>query len=292
MKEKNCNLCKSDQYSVMYRLNRMGFNLRIVKCKRCGFVYLNPKPTAVGIKKLYNEAYFKGEGFDKGVNYVENLKYKKGIDFINQDRLKNIEKFANKEKILDIGCGFGEFLDVAKKRGWDAYGIELSKFASDVAKKNFKLNVFKGTLEQAKYPAETFDVATMFEVIEHLTDPVHILKECNRILKKKGIIIIQTGNVESISAKLYGKRWPYFLAGHLHYFSKKTLSKMLEKADFKLIKVYNGDEISFKKFHALFWILHKNKQSITSWINYFKRMIFLFIRKLGFGGMTIYARKI
>lgn len=281
-----CNLCGFEEYREKYMMG----TVNIVKCKKCGLVCLNPQPSFSEIKKLYYEGYFKGKGFDKGIDYFNGLKYKKGWDHISNSRLKNIEKFVKKGRILDIGCSFGEFLDIARKRGWEVNGVELSKFACKTSRNKFKLNPFNGTLEQAKYPSETFDVITMFEVIEHLPDPLNTLKECNRILKKNGLIIIQTGNVESLSAKIYGKRWPYFLLGHLHYFSKKTISKMLEKAGFKIVKIYNGDEISLSANYKCFWE-YKNKRSLINWVKYIKNTGILIIRKLGLGGMSVYGRK-
>lgn len=290
IKKQRCNLCDSTEYTIKYNIPRYGKNIRIVKCKKCNLIYQNPLPSTKDIVDMYDKDYFNGKGFDEGVNYYEGLKHKKSWDYISNSRMKNIEKFSNKGKILDIGCGMGDFLDIAKKRGWNTNGLELSKYSSNIAKKRFRLNVFCGTIDEAKYDSKEFDVITMIEVIEHLENPKNTLKECNRILKDSGILVIQTGDINSLYAKIKGEKWPYILLGHLHYFSKKTLVKMLNETGFEVIKVYNGDEITLKSKYNCFW---KNKNlNLKNIHNYLKSLLIDFLRKIGIGGMTIYARKI
>jgi 2-polyprenyl-3-methyl-5-hydroxy-6-metoxy-1,4-benzoquinol methylase len=239
---------------------------------------------------MYDEGYFHGKGFDAGVNYVEGLKHKKAWENIQIDRIKTIEKYVNKGKLLDIGCGFGELLDKAKTCGWKSHGVELSEYSAKMARKNIGIKVFNGTLDDAKFPSGEFDAITMIEVIEHLEDPLSTLKECRRVLRKGGIIVMQTGNIDGLYARLKGKNWPYFLLGHLTYFSKRTLSMMLKKTGFTIEHIYNGDEISLNAISRMFWY-GKDKAKFINYILYAKLCYIFIIRKCGAGGMTIYARK-
>jgi len=289
MKKIKCSLCGSSKYKLKYKITKNNFSFNIVRCLDCGMTYLNPQPSEADIKNMYNEDYFHGHGFDKGVDYVKGLDIKDLRDMLHEDRLRNIRRFVAGHNILDIGCGLGEFLDVAKKRDWNANGIELSEYSANIARKRFKLNIRIGVLEKTKYPKNFFDAITMVEVIEHLHSPMVTLRKCHQILNKEGVVVIQTGNIDSLYARLKGKNWPYYLAGHLNYFSKRTLTEMLEKCGFEVIAVYNGDEISLavKSRSALML----RKKNYVNWNDYAKYIAIECIRKMGFGGMTIYARK-
>lgn len=283
-----CNLCGSSNSKELYVIEKEG-KFRIVKCRKCGLVYQNPRPSKSEIHNMYNEDYFKGKGFDKSIDYYSGLKKKDAWNIVNRNRILNIEKYTKKGRILDIGCGLGDFLDVARLEGWKSYGVEVSKFSANFAKKRFKVNVFNGTLKKARFKTGFFNAITMIEVIEHLEDPLSELKECNRIMEKGGIIVIQTGNIDGLYAKISGSGWFYFLLGHLNYFSKKTIRKALEISKFKVLKIYNGDEISILAHSRCFWYyLNKNPYNF---LKYCKFLTILIARKLGLGGMTVYAKK-
>ena len=136
----------------------------------------------------------------------------------------------------------------------------------------------------------------MIETVEHLENPALGLKKCNTALRKGGILVIQTGNIKSLYAKITGRSWPYFLAGHLTYFSPNTLSKMLEKNGFKIEKIYFGDEIGIATKIRGFWSDNK-LFSLKSWADFFK-MFFMqtarqvHIGNMSVGGMVFYARKV
>jgi len=99
------------------------------------------------------------------------------------------------------------------------------------------LQVIEGTLDQARLADESFDVITMWDVIEHLTDPLRDLRESHRLLRKGGLICIHTMNIESPLARLMGPRWPWLMEMHLYYFSRRTLGEMLRKAGFTVVKM-------------------------------------------------------
>ncbi len=122
---------------------------------------------------------------------------------------------------------------MAQASGWDAYGIELSTWAVAEAQRR-GLRVWEGT--QASLAAQRlppFDVITMWDVIEHFDDPLAELRQAHALLKPGGMMVIHTMNVDSLTARLMGGRWPWLMSMHIHYFSPKTLAQMAARAGFR-----------------------------------------------------------
>jgi 2-polyprenyl-3-methyl-5-hydroxy-6-metoxy-1,4-benzoquinol methylase len=236
-----CIICNIEDYKVIYKSNldsqepkeekikqftyasetkKIG---QIVKCKKCGLVYVNPQEN--NIEGLYEETEDK--------NYELSRETRK-ITF-NRD-IRDIEKIKRNGKILDIGCSTGIFLEVAKKRGWDVYGIELSKWAYKKARK-VTPNIYNKTLDKCKFKDNFFDVITMWDLIEHLTNPDKEIKETNKILKKDGLLVITTPNINCFFSRITGRKWWNILRMHLFYFSPETITKLLQKNGFRIIKI-------------------------------------------------------
>jgi len=153
--------------------------------------------------------------------------------------LKLVERFSKESRILDVGCSTGFFLEIAESNNWDAYGVEVSEYASHYAREELGLNVFTGTVKEASFSDEFFDVVTMWDVLEHLADPASDLVEINRILKRGGLVFVTTPNISSLAARLTGKKWFGFakVREHTFYFCPSTLTKMLQKAVFEVLKI-------------------------------------------------------
>ena len=199
----------------------------IVRCRWCGLVYTNLRQKEEFIIKSY------GEVVDQA--YLEEwqgrlLTFKK-----NLRPLEKLVPLADERKLLDVGCYVGIFLEVAEEAGWEAWGVEPCRWAAEEAWHR-GLKVEACTLQEANFPADFFDVVTMWDVIEHFADPLRELREVHRLLKKEGVLCIHTINIESPLAKLMGANWPWLMEMHLYYFSPETLSAMLRKAGFAPIK--------------------------------------------------------
>lgn len=290
MKIRKCQLCSSTSIRELRRIVRKKYSFTVDRCDNCGLVFMNPRPTQKQVMQMYDEDYFHGRGFDEGVNYIEGMKSSEAWETIYRNRLNTVQRHSRKGKILDLGCGIADFLRYAKSKGWDVQGVEISKFSADYSRKRLHVKVFMGTLEQAKFKDSSFDAITMVEVIEHLPNPMDTLRYCYKALKPGGVIVIQTGNIDGLYSRMKGSSWPYYLAGHLTYFSKKTIRRALEDAGFRVAKIYSGDEISFSSFSGMFW--HDRKKSkFINWYGYLKSSIIYIARKLGVGGMTVYANK-
>lgn len=150
--------------------------------------------------------------------------------------LKRIERQTSKGKILDIGSSAGFFLAEAKSRSWETIGIEFSSWSKTYAEKTFGLTVHNQPLEKLDWKPESFDAVTLFDVIEHLTDPRQVLSEAKKILKANGVLTLTTPNIESLAAKVTKEKWYAILPGHLFYFSPKTLEKILAETGFTVVE--------------------------------------------------------
>jgi len=160
-------------------------------------------------------------------------------------RLNNIfNKFIPKSikngRYLDIGCSDGFTLGVAKKYGLNSYGVETAKRPGNIAKKN-GFNVHIGSLESAQFKNNSFDIISLFEVIEHIPDPSTLLKEISRILKNDGILIISTGNTQSVSASILKANWDYYNlyphGGHINFYCKNSIELLCNNHNLKIKKI-------------------------------------------------------
>jgi 2-polyprenyl-3-methyl-5-hydroxy-6-metoxy-1,4-benzoquinol methylase len=265
----------------MYVTERPEGNVSIVKCANCGHIYQNPRLSDEEIKKSYQ----KKKDFYRSLPREKNLP---SLNMVNNKRIEKIEKIT-KGRILDIGCAFGNLLSVAKYRDWDAYGVEISSHMANVAKKHG--NIFLGTLERARYKKDFFDAITMFDVLEHVTDPENTLKECNRIMKNGGVLVIQTPAIDSMYAKIKSKNWDYYGLQHLNYFSLSDMKKILKKTGFMIKKIYYGDEIGFCT-NTKAYLMNKNNDRLSAikfiFIQLLRRV---HIGNISFGSKVYYVTK-
>lgn len=138
-------------------------------------------------------------------------------------------------RLLDIGCSSGALLRSAMIHGFDAEGVEPAAQAAEFAKST-GLKVFHGYLEEARFPASSFDAVTLMEVIEHLPDPSALLREVGRILKPNGVLVVGTGNGASWTVRLVGARWGYFQVaehgGHISFFNPLSLAILAQRCGF------------------------------------------------------------
>lgn len=231
-----CNLCGADSTKPLYTVqgkSKFSFPhpLTYVKCTKCGLIYTNPRPPKTAIEEQYESEHY------RDMLPRNTSQYLRKIMTNSVNRLAFVEKYKQNGTLLDVGCAQGNFINVARSRGWDITGVEVSKRFSGIARDKFKLNVHTGTLEDQNFVHETFDVITCFDVIEHLRDPLAYLHLCKRLLKKGGVIIAETCNTASLHQLVLGKRWQSDPAQHLYLFTPKTIRAIAEKAGFRVLTV-------------------------------------------------------
>lgn len=216
----SCNLCGADDTSLWGEK----VNIKIVKCRKCGLMYCNPRPTNDELQSFYNEDYF-SEGC-----YEENAQRQKMYE-IEIDEIK--QKIGDSGRFLDVGCAVGKFLHTLPDT-FEKFGVEFSEAASKIGREKFGLNITTGQIRTLELQDEYFDVVQMRGVLEHSQDPYEDLCAINRVLKKNGIFrLSQLPNISSICGRLFRAKFNQVKPGeHLYYFSPKTIKLMLKKSGF------------------------------------------------------------
>lgn len=242
-----CYLCGS---SVRFYLHKNGYDL--FSCVGCGLIRTDLRTSYDSfVEKHYSRGYFTGD--IKKSAYAD---YGRDKAYIT----KNLDKFLRFIKsrkpngtLLDVGCAYGYAVELALKRGYDAYGFDASHHAVKEAKALVgDKRIAHGLISSISYKKNSFDVISMFDVFEHLSDPIGDVKRLTRYLKDDGIMIIATGDAESLAAKFFGRKWTFFIPPqHLFFFNRTNMTKALSKIGLKPIRWYK-----IGKWLSLGYILH------------------------------------
>lgn len=245
----SCNLCGKNDAVLVYATQgsaRFSFPgvLNYVKCKGCGLVYTSPRPNKQITEQQYEEKYHRTD------LPLDTKDYLRKILLNSLGRLKFVEKYKRNHdcefesecygrSLLDVGCCQGNFIDIARLKGWQVQGIEVSKRYSKVGVEQFKLPIFCGVLEEAIQHDDfgDFDVITSFDVIEHLRDPLGFLQLCKQLLAQNGVLIAETCNYDSLHQLVLGKKWQNDAGQHLYLFTPRTLKELALKAGFSSAEV-------------------------------------------------------
>jgi 2-polyprenyl-3-methyl-5-hydroxy-6-metoxy-1,4-benzoquinol methylase len=198
-----------------------GEHYRIVQCRLCGLVYTDPRRPAGAIWRDYENVVDE--------RYLQEREGRVATFHRNIRPLEAMVTSHDGQRLLDVGAHVGVFVEVARERGWDAWGLEPSRWAVEVGRAR-GLNMIQGGLCDAELDSDTFDAVTMWDVVEHLLDPLAELREAARALKPGGLLLAHTINIDSFFARFMGKRWPWLVEMHNFFFSPHTLGAMVAKA--------------------------------------------------------------
>ena len=214
-----------------YSVSRETFDL--VYDQQLDMLITTPQPSLENLGKYYESVDYishtdsKRSLFEKAYHFVKTIALKNKLNLINSLQL-------DKGSILDIGAGTGDFLSVAKNNGWHTIGVEPSEKAKAIAKKK-GVSFVEHTSELGDH---SFDVISMWHVLEHVPNLENQIKELKRLLKPSGTLLIAVPNFKSFDAKHYGKFWAaYDVPIHFWHFSKTAVKILFEKETMKLVKV-------------------------------------------------------
>lgn len=245
-----CQLCGG--HETMLKFQDGPF--RVLTCKGCGLVYVTPRLQGEALLAVYDEGYWKSS----------NPKQRGYADYARESALylKTFEKrmalvsrhLPARARILDVGCAAGYFLRTAQRHGHDVHGVEISKaIAGEAIAVLGADRVWNGTLDEAVrergWAAGSFDLVTLWDVIEHVPDPQSLLRTIRGLIKPGGKLLLETQNVASRWARLLGKRWHHYKHDeHLYHFSPATIRRLLADCGFAVQacgSAYAGKYVSF-----------------------------------------------
>jgi 2-polyprenyl-3-methyl-5-hydroxy-6-metoxy-1,4-benzoquinol methylase len=249
-----CPICGTRRFRYLFSVGAH----RLERCNDCHFTLLNPQPSNEELGAIYSQNYFLGAGDAEKQSAFAQLKLRTAETYLDE---LNAYAGLRSGKLLEIGCGSGDMLMAAARRGFAVTGVEFSEHACATARSRLATEGFKGELVCGEIDAIAdrvgqFDVCVMADLIEHVRDPRHFVEVLHRVLKPDGVIFIATPSVDSWSARFTSKKWMEFKPEHLSYFSRKTLEGLLFSEGFRSLtwkpgyKILNYDYIQghFEKF--------------------------------------------
>lgn len=258
-----CPLCNAKEFKTFlqcrdYTVSRETFT--IVQCQSCQFKFTNPRPEVHELGEYYkSQEYISHSNTSKGlINYL----YQTVRKYTLLKKLQLISKFYKTGTLLDIGCGTGEFLKVCKDAKWTVLGIEPDEITRKNASEKYDLDVKDEKFIQ-ELEAESFDIITMWHVLEHVPFLNERIQDIRRLIKPNGLIIIAVPNCNSLDAKIYKEDWAaYDLPRHLYHFTPNDISTLFKNHGFKL---NNTLPMIFDSFYVSM-LSEKNKTGKTHFL--------------------------
>lgn len=224
-----CRLCGHGEYRELFVKNGFSF----VRCASCTLVYVNPQLKESAVLRYYGDELASNE---RALAFLFSPRQQETDHALYEEMFARIAPQIPGGRVLDIGCSFGLFLKTAKDRGYDVRGLELNKKAAAYGREVLGIPIAEKLLEECQFPDASFDLVSLFGVIEHLPRPVEVVQEIRRILRPGGMLIGRCPNVASLVCMILRADARTFTGRvHLSYFSEYTLARLLR------------DEIGFKE---------------------------------------------
>ena len=257
--KKRCILCKNEKFQLISKKTRDSKKHKIIRCLKCNHIQLFPIPTLIDEKKFYDENLQ-----DKSINDIGSIKRaRRKMMYDNIRRYQFIQKIISKKsRVLENGSGHGFFLEIMKTNGFDIIGYDISKEKRKYSKKITDVPVYDININE-KIPADNkFDIVVLFHTLEHITEPITLLKNIKKLLKPKGKILIEVPNSDDFHLKLnkFYKEF-YWERAHIHYFNPKILKNVIQKSSFKNIRIVGVQRYGIENFFH--WKL-KNKPQMEN----------------------------
>jgi 2-polyprenyl-3-methyl-5-hydroxy-6-metoxy-1,4-benzoquinol methylase len=220
------------------------------KCSRedCGLLWLDPMPQVSDLAIAYREYYTHSNGETSNLRNLAKQVYRIFVNTllffftVPGERARAKRMFIDRTvpgRLLDVGCGRGDFLHMMSERGWDVHGVDFDAAAATAAKALYGLDVRIGTLDEVVASGDRFDVVTASHVLEHVPDPSEFLRQCRFLLKRGGVLVLKTPNVGSFGHKHYGKSWRGLEPPrHLHLFTIGALNACAAGAGFASVRSF------------------------------------------------------
>lgn len=221
--DRTCPVCSGTDHTLWGAVGTFS----IIRCTGCGLGMTHPFPTAEELQQVNADMY---PAEQRGATYLKNAGY-----FTRRYRrnIGSIKEYAATGKLLDVGCNIGFFLKVARDEGFETTGVELNKESAAYGRERFGLDIRSDYLENIAFNDGSFDVVTLFDVLEHIPDMASFLNEVHRIMKPGGLLTVQLPNIASLMADLTRSHWNWLTPpDHLYHFTPETIVRLLERHGF------------------------------------------------------------
>ncbi len=290
IENKTCNLCSAAEARRLFRKDGVDF----LQCRHCGLEWVDPLPDMETMRQLYSSPkYYNTDNISQyGYNdYVRNKHLY--VNLFNR-RLDEILYYTEgrRGRLLDVGCAMGILLELARLRGWEVHGVDVSEYATEIARDYYNLEVLTGQLVDAAYPDGRFDVVVMDDLIEHVADPTALVREAHRVLAPGGLLTLNTPNRAGLWHLFMGRRWfHYRQTEHTFFFSPQVISHLLERHGFDLLEIHSSSKII--DLNYAFGRLHYYNQSLSEFLtSTFGRLLVSSITfPIRVGEMVVFCRK-
>ena len=241
----NCNNDKFKGY-IKTKGNRgvdfISYQHNVVVCEHCGLVFINPQHDDQDYEKFYKALNYKKMVSPKEKaplskrEILDYYKFKKiPLKFL-VDYLKSNRAIGDQARVLDVGCGFGVFTLLMQESGLQVEGLEQSEDTVDFAKKQFGLKVHAGSIFDHSLPENHYDIVTNIAVMEHLTNPLKALEQMHKLLKRDGILYVNTIDLKGMVLRKGVDH--YFKFVHTFYYTNITLSSLIQQAGFEIVETW------------------------------------------------------
>ncbi len=247
-----CPLCRARDSHILFVRNEEQF----AECRACHLVFRNPQPTPEE-----NQKYFEAEYYDSlGDLNADIQKARRNSLFLKV--LQECQDYRKSGRLLDVGSGYGDFLQMAQDAGWEAWGIEPSRAMAQGSQKEAAPKILNTTVEATDFPPDYFDIITLWNVVDYLSDPVSTLRKVSRWLSPQGVLILRVPNAafHAKAYRFYARLSPFLKrmgwrkdpsVFHSVNFSSKPLKQLLLKAGFSGVEIANAEPTQGDPYQVL-----------------------------------------
>ncbi len=284
----SCPVCRANQYAPCLTLQTTNEKISYFKCTVCSLIFQDPT-VFFKAEEIYNEDYILRRSQDTINPNITRAREQTAEHYFHW-----VEQFIPKGNLLEVGCATGVALKVAQNRGWKVFGVEINEKAAQMAKELIKTDVIQvGNLNDNMFPNEFFSLVTLFDVIEHIPQPVDFLKLLWKKIIPGGGILFVTPNINTLSFTILKEKWPHFVQEHLLLYSPQSMNQLLKETGFSAkeqgwAKKYISLEMLRRHSESHPHVFYKSIGALLSCMPALEKKVFPF----NVGEMFVFAQKV